>query len=133
MESTDTWEDANKLDDGPSISSERCVKSPTRAPATERKKTVHAEEPDTTKSIVGDLPDDENDLDIDQLRVKQEDMIIVSRAMIGHSIHETYSNSRIELAVTHQTAEAMMNSLMSTDVTEIFKPECVAQVCRDFG
>ena len=78
-----------------------------------RKKTIHAAEPDTKKSIIGVLTDDENDLDIGSLRAKQEDMKIVSLAILGRSIRETYSNSRIELAVTRQTAEAMMSGLMS--------------------
>ena len=125
--------DDNELDDGPVTVSERRVKSPTRAPATRRKKNIHAEEPDTKKSIVGDLTDDENDLNIDSLRAKQEDMKTVSMAILGHNIHESYSNSRIELAVTRQTAETMINGLMSTDATEIFSPERVAQVCREFG
>ena len=63
--------DDNELDDGLVTVSERRVKSPTRAPATKRKKTIHAEEPDTKKSIIGDLADDENDLTIDSLRAKQ--------------------------------------------------------------
>ena len=76
-------EDANELDDGPNVSSERRFKSPTRAPATKRKNHVHAEEPDTKKSTVGDLTDDENYSDIDSLRAKQEDMQIVSQAIIA--------------------------------------------------
>ena len=79
------------------------------------------------------MTDDENDLDIDSLRAKQEDMKIVSLAILGRSIHESYSNSRIELAVSRQIAETMMIGLMSTDVTEISSPERVAQVCREFG
>ena len=129
----DMGADDNELDDGPVTVSERRVKSPTRAPATKPKKSIHAEEPDTKKSIIGDLTDDENDLDIDSLRAKQEDIHIVSMAILGRSIHESYSNSRIELAVSCQTAEAMINGLMNTDVTEIFSPERVAQVCREFG
>ena len=99
-------EDANELDDGPNMFSKRRVKSPTRALATKRKKAIHAEEPDTKKSIVGDLTHDANDKDID-------------------------SNSRIELAVSRQTAKVMMSSmesvLTSADVSEIFSPE---RACR---
>ena len=57
----------------------------------------------------------------------------MSLAILGRSIHETYSNSRIDLAVTRQTAEAIMSGPMNTDVTEIFSLERVAQVCREFG
>ena len=67
----DMGEDDNELDDGPVTASERRVKSPTRAPATKRKKTIHAEEPDAKKSIAGELTDDENDLDIDSHWAKQ--------------------------------------------------------------
>ena len=123
----------NELDDGPAISSERRVKSPTGALATKWKKTTRAEETDTKKSIVGDLSDDEKDPDTGSLGTKHEDMKIASLASLGRSIHETYSNSRIELAVNHETAAAMMSGLMSTDATEIFSPEPVAQVCREFG
>ena len=65
------------------------------------------------------------------LQVKREDMKIVSLALLGRSIHEVYSNARIDVAVARQSAEAMM--LMSTDVTEIFSPERVASVCKEFG
>ena len=36
---------------------------------------------------------DENDLNIDSLRANQEDMKIVGMAILGRSIHESYSNS----------------------------------------
>ena len=70
-------------------------------------------------------------MDVDSLRVKRKDMKIVSLALLGRSIHEVYSNSRIDIAVARHSAEAMM--LMSADVTEIFSPERVAGVCKEFG
>lgn len=58
-------------------------------------------------------------------------MPIVSLGLLGRSIHEVYSNSRIDTAVARQSAEAL--TLMSADVTEIFSPESVATVCKEFG
>ena len=70
---------------------------------------------------MGEMTDDEDGLDVDLLREKREDMRIVSLALLGRSIHEVYSNSRIDIAVARQSAEGMI--LMSADVTEIFSPE----------
>ena len=128
----DMGEDATELDDGPFVFSERRFRSPTRPPATKRKRSIHVDEPATKKSIVGELAEDENRLDIDSLRATQEDVQILSRLILGQSIHETYSNSRIELALSRHTAKAMMAGLMRIDVTEIFSPEYVAKVCREF-
>ena len=79
---------------------------------------------------MGEMTDDKDGLDIDSLREKREDMRIVSLALLGWSIHEGYSNSRIDTAVARQSAEAMM--LMSADVTEIFSHERLAAVCKEF-
>ena len=54
------------------------------------------------------MTDDEDGLDIDSLREKREDMRIVSLALLGRSIHEVYSNSRIDTAVARQSAEVMV-------------------------
>ena len=124
-------DDVEELGEAPNAQSDRRYPSPTRAPATKRKKNVHLSEPATKRSIVGDLTDDEIDQDMDSLRAKQEDMKIVGRAILGHSVEEVYSNQRIQLAVTRQTVESM--KLMSVDVTEIFSPERVAAVCREFN
>ena len=51
-------QDADELDGGPNISSERRLKSPVRTPATKRKKNIHVEEPSTKRSIVVELSDD---------------------------------------------------------------------------
>ena len=51
-------QDAEELDDGPSISSERRMKSPARASSTKRKKRIHYEEPATKRSIIEELSDD---------------------------------------------------------------------------
>ena len=82
-------QDVDELDDGPNVSSERRLKSPVRAPASKRKKNIRIEEPATKRSIDGELSDDKDDsIDIDSLWTKQEDMRIISRAMLGHSLHE---------------------------------------------
>ena len=67
--------------------------------ATKRKKKIHVEEPATKMSIVGETTDDEDRLDIDSLRAKCKDMRIVTLALLGRSIHEVYSDSRIDTAV----------------------------------
>ena len=98
-------EDVEFLDDGPNVLSERRFQSPTRPPATKRKKNIHVEEPATKRSIVGEMTDDEHRLDVDSLRVKREDMKIVSLALLGRSIHEVYTNSRFDIVVARQSAE----------------------------
>jgi hypothetical protein len=45
-------QDADELDDGPNISSERRMKSLVRAPATKGKKQIQNEEPATKRSII---------------------------------------------------------------------------------
>ena len=119
------------LDDGPNASSEQRFQSPVRPPATKRKKNIHVEEPATKRSIVGEMTDDKDGLDIDSLQMRREDRIIVSIALLWRSVHEIYSNARIDTAVARQTAEGMM--LMSVHVTVIFSPERFASVCKEFG
>ena len=92
------------LDDGPNVLSDCRFQSPTRPLATKRKKNIHVEEPATKRSIVGEMTDDEDGLDIDSLRKKREDMRIASLALLGRSIHEVYSNSRIDTAVARPSA-----------------------------
>ena len=99
-----------------------------------RKKNIHIDEPATKRSIIDELSEDEaNSMDADSLQLKHEDMRIICRAMLGQNLHEIYSNSWINLAVCRQTVESSRNGLMSADVTEIFSPERVASVCREFG
>ena len=54
-------EDVAFLDDDPNVLRGRQFQSPTRPPATMRKKNIHVEEPATKRSIVGKMTDDEND------------------------------------------------------------------------
>ena len=127
-------QDADELDDGPNHPSERRLKSPTRAPPVKRKKNIHIEEPATKRNIIEELSEGEPaNMDADSLQAKHEDMRIIGRAMLGQNLHETYSNARIDLAVCRQSVESSRNGLMSADVTEIFSPERVASVCREFG
>ena len=101
-------EDVGFLDDGPNVFIEWRFQSPTRPPATKRKKNIHVEGPATKRSIVGEMTDDENELDIDSLKEKRGYLRIVSLALLGRSMHEVYSNSLIDTAVARQSAEAMM-------------------------
>ena len=136
-----------ELDEGPSNVSERRIRTPVRPVATKRRRGVHDEEPDTKKIIVGELTDDEDAVlsSIDDKKRKKDEEI-VCRALLGKSLHEMYSNKRIDLAVKRQTVEMMkkevgMNDvhgsagkvLPKVDVSEIFSPERVGALCRDYG
>ena len=65
--------------------------------------------------------------------MKTEDELILSKAILGKSLSEVYSNGRIQLAVNRCSMERLNTQLSSTDVSEIFSPERVAAVCGRFG
>ena len=52
------------LDDAPNALGERRFQSPTRASVAKLKKNIHVEEPATKRSIVVEVTDDEDNLDI---------------------------------------------------------------------
>jgi hypothetical protein len=52
---------------------------------------------------------------------------------LGQSLHEVYSNARIQLAVSRSSMERLNAQLSSTDVCEIFSPLRVAGVCKEAG
>ncbi len=79
-----------------------------RAPSIKRKKSIDYEEPATKRSTIEELSDDNGD---------------------GIGVDSLLDN----LAVWRQAVEYSRNGLMSADVTEIFSPERVASVCREFG
>ena len=66
-------------------------------------------------------------------RLRREDEAILSKAILGHSLHEVYSNKRIQLAVNRCSMERINCQLGSTEVSEIFSPERVATVCSRMG
>ena len=104
------------FDDGPVIASERRIRSPIRTPARKRKETIQDDEPGT-KMIIRDEPSDEEVLGDDNsmdLIARREDKHIVAQAILGRSLHEVYSNTRIKLAIDRQSAEHMMSMASPT-------------------
>ena len=73
------------------------------------------------------------DDDPEAMRLKSEDELILSRAILGQSLHEVDSNARIQLAVSRSSMERLNAQLSSTDVCEIFSPLRVAGVCKEAG
>ena len=65
--------------------------------------------------------------------MKSEDELILSKAILDHSLSEIYSNKRIQLTVNRSSMERLSTQLASTDVCEIFSPEGVAAVCGRTG
>ena len=151
----------DELDDGPTIVSEKRMRTPVRAPPTKRRSTVHNDEPGTKKIITGDLSDDDmEDLhmtDLGAIAARKEDEWIVCQAVLGKDLHEVFTNKRVQLAVDRQCAEYDMaqarviahpgvgdpsaglpgkdgcSGLAGVDVVEVFSPERVGQACAKYG
>ena len=108
----DVAEIVGELDDGPTMISEKRMRTPVRAPPTKRRSSVHNDDPGTKKIITGDLSDDEmNDLhmtDLGAIAARQEDDWIVCQTVLGKDLHEVFSNARVQLAVDRQSAVLMM-------------------------
>ena len=66
-------------------------------------------------------------------RQRAEDDLILSKAILGKSLHELYSNKRIELAISRKHMENINRQLDAVDVCEIFSPERVTGVCKQAG
>ena len=96
--------------DGPAKGTDRRFRTPERKPAIKRKELIHEEEPDT-KKIIREYYGIEIDgyydggADVDAIHARKEDLLILSRAILGKSLHEVYSNERIELAVDRNAIE----------------------------
>ena len=123
--------------DGPVKGTDRRFRTPERKPAIKRKELIHKEEPDTKKMIreYSDIEIDshyDGGADVDAIHARKEDLLILSRAMLGKSLLEVYSNERIGLAVGRNAVESP-NKLASTDVSEMFSPERLTKVCKQYG
>ena len=105
------------------------MKTPERRPAVKRGSPIHDDGPDLKKVILGEKSDEEDGMGIDYLQGKLEDQNIVYRAVLGHDLTEVYCNKRLMLAANRHLAE----SILSTDVSEIFSPERVTAVCAKYG
>ena len=118
---------------------------PTKRRAVTGDMYTHDDEPSTKKAIV-DEPDDDVDIgnltsnagpsrlpssslmmggdpkpaeqieDPEATRLRSEDELILSKAILGHSLHEVYSNQRIQLAVCRNSMERINQQLSSADV-----------------
>ena len=76
---------------------------------------------------------DLNSEDSEETRLRSEDELILSKAILGQSLHEVYSNKRIELAVSRNAMERINQQLGSTNMCESFSPERVATACKREG
>jgi hypothetical protein len=55
--------------------------------------------------------------------MKTEDGLILSKAILGNSLNEVYSNGRIQLAVNRCSMERLNTQISSIDVCEMSRPE----------
>ena len=93
---------------------------------------VHDEEPDLKVKILEDddeMIDGGEILDIDIMKSKQQDKDIIYHAMLGHDLTEVYGGKRMQLAADRE----FLRQIMSTDVSEVFSPERVTAVCKQYG
>ena len=61
------------------------------------------------------------------------DKLILSKAVLGHSLCEIYSSNRIRVAVDRSSMERLNTQLASTDVCKIISPKKVAADCGRVG
>ena len=107
-----------------------------RPTAVKRRSNFHDEEPDTKKIIRDDGDENmegEQGLDLDGVRARQEDEDMVCRHVLGQNLHDVYSNERLQLAASRQSVEMLIRQLRGVDVMEIFSPERVGKLCKEYG
>ena len=68
-------------------------------------------------------------VDVDSIEEKRTDNDIIYRAILGHDLTDIFSNKRLQLAADRQ----FVNELLRVDMSEMFSPERVTAVCRDYG
>jgi hypothetical protein len=85
-----------------------------------------------TGAIGGSVPKP-SDEEREAARLKSEDEFIIAKAILGHSLHEVYSNGRIELAMNRQHMERINSHLSRVDMSEIFSPKRVTAACKQVG
>ena len=73
--------------------------------------------------------EEDDGIDVDSLAAKRGDSLILYHAVLGHDLTETYSNRRLKLAETRFVA----GQLMRVDMSEMFSPQRVASVCKQYG
>ena len=75
----------------------------------------------------------ERGVGLDGVRAQREDEDIVCRYLLGKNLHDAYSNERLQLAANRQSVEMMNRQLLGVDVMEIFIPERVGKLCKEYG
>ena len=68
-------------------------------------------------------------IDFDSLAAKKEDQLILYHAILRLDLTETYSNARLPLAGNRH----VMGQRMGVDMSEMFSPEKVTAVCKQYG
>ena len=63
---------------------------------------------------------------------KKETQLIVSRAFLGHDLHEVYSSNRVSVASRRNMVDSPFK-IGSADASEMFVPERVTMVCQEYG
>ena len=81
------------------------------------------------KIIDDEMDDGGENLDIGIMQAKQQDKEIIYHAMLGHDLTEVYGSERLKLTANRE----FLRQIMSTDVSEVFSPERVTTVCKQYG
>ena len=71
--------------------------------------------------------------DIDTMRARREHEDIACRAMLGKNLHDVFFNARIKPAVDSQSTEHLNRQILGVDVLEMFSPERVGKLCKEYG
>ena len=136
------------LEDRPSASIDRGVKSLDRKKAVTRVTIpYHDGEPDTKKIVRDDGEDDDNEMEepFENPLITRQPSIssigvagvptdlqckIMSKFVLGHDLHEVYSKNQIE-----QTAMSLSRiaEAMDPDIMEMYSPERINAICGEFG
>ena len=48
-------------------------------------------------------------------------------------MHDVYSDERFQLAASRQSVELLNRQLLGVDVMEVFSPERVGKLCKEYG
>ena len=68
-------------------------------------------------------------VDVDSIEERRVDDLILHRAILGHDLADVFSNKRLQLAADRHFTK----KLLRIDTSEMFSPERVTVVCRDYG
>ena len=91
-----------------------------------------SKEPNDIEMKIDGLPDEvtiDDGVDKDSIEDRRVDNEIIHRAILGHDLTEMFSDKRLQLAGDIH----FVNQLLRVDMSEMFSPERVTAVCRDYG